>query len=233
MSVTVVHRDAHLLVLSKPSGMPTTSPDGTGCLVEVAARLDPDAPRLHPSSRLDAEVTGLVTFARTRRATTALLDARRRGVYARRYVALCERAPEPPVGDCDARIGLDPTEHRRRIALPADAQRGQAARTRYAVRASCARGCVLDLWPQTGRTHQLRVHAAHMGVPLLGDRHYGGTVRIVGGDGSVLRAGRVMLHCAEVSVPDPGGGGMLHFEAPVPQDMVALWVALCPEAEGL
>lgn len=236
MTVRVVHRDAHLLVLFKPSGLPTTSPDGTGCLVEEAKRLDPDAPRLHASSRLDAEVTGLVTFARTRRATKALLDARARGAYLRHYIALAEQAPRPATGQWDARVAIDPAEPRRRIALPAAGERGQVASTRYSVRplsAQTTRCRVLDLWPQTGRTHQLRVHAADAGCALLGDRHYGGKVRIVGGDGAVLRAPRVMLHCAELELPDPAGSGMLHLTAPVPDDMATLYAALSPGQEGL
>ncbi len=88
-SVRVAHRDAALLILEKPSGLPTTSlPGGGEALTDVAVRLDPDAPALHASSRLDAEVTGLVTFARTKAANAALLEARRRGRYGRRYLAL-------------------------------------------------------------------------------------------------------------------------------------------------
>src|SRR6266545_3893474 len=72
----VVHRDDDLLVIDKPSGLPTTSPDGVNCLASWAREHDPDAPRLHASSRLDAEVTGLVTFARTSRAIQQLTAAR-------------------------------------------------------------------------------------------------------------------------------------------------------------
>ena len=68
----MLYRDAHLLALYKPSGLPTTSPDGKRCLTEVASALDPQAPQLQASSRLDAEVTGLVTFARTGKAIQAL-----------------------------------------------------------------------------------------------------------------------------------------------------------------
>src|ERR1700755_3605750 len=86
--VRVLHRDAELLVLWKPAGLPTTSPDGRGCLTELAAQLDPAAPHLHASSRLDAEVTGIVTFARTTRAIEHLLEARRSGRYERFYLGL-------------------------------------------------------------------------------------------------------------------------------------------------
>ena len=68
----VVYRDDDLLVVEKPSGIPTTAPGAQSSLVQAVKRLDPSAPRLHPTSRLDAEVSGLVTFARTRSAATTL-----------------------------------------------------------------------------------------------------------------------------------------------------------------
>ena len=87
--------------------------------------------------------------------------------------------------------------------------------------------------PRTGRTHQLRVHAARAGCALLGDRAYGGSVRLVDADGRVSRAGRPMLHCAEVCVPSPAGAGPMTFHAPVPQDMRQLHATLAPDASEL
>lgn len=236
MTVEVIHRDAHLIVVCKPSGLPTTSLDGTGCLVEQVQRLDPDAPRLHASSRLDTGVTGLVTFARTRHATKMLLEAREQGLYKRRYVGLMERAPEPAEGLWRWSIGTDPRDARTRVALDPDdpdspattSGDGRAARTRYQLRSPGEHVSVVDLWPLTGRTHQLRVHAARAGCPLLGDRRYGGRLRLTAKDGRVVRAGRVMLHCAEVTLPDPGGDGLLEFSAPLPPDMQRLLSVLPP-----
>jgi hypothetical protein len=86
---------------------------------------------------------------------------------------------------------------------------------------------LLLLFPQTGRTHQLRVHAAHAGVPLLGDTLYGGPKRIVRPDGRVLTSRRVMLHCAEVTIPDPSRSEpTLTFHSPLPHDMRQIWRAL-------
>jgi len=230
MSVEVIHRDAHMLVVNKPSGLPTTGADGSDCLVERVRLLDPDAPKLHASSRLDAEVTGLVTFARTRHGNRTLMDARERGFYRRRYVALAQSAPQPAEGRWCWRIDVDPTEPRRRVALASDTDTGRDAETRYRTRVAFARVAVLDLHPQTGRTHQLRVHAAQAACPLLGDRLYGGEVRFVAADGRVSRARRVMLHCAEVCVPNAEGGADLVLRAPAPDDMQALLDALAPDA---
>jgi 23S rRNA-/tRNA-specific pseudouridylate synthase len=268
--VRVLHRDADLLVLYKPAGLATTSPDGRNCLTEIAAQLDPSAPRLHASSRLDAEVTGLVTFARTTRAIEGLLAARRAGEYERYYLGLATGPLEPATGELDWAIDRDPRDPRKRIArdrpaarqrrdldrqgaprnaeerhasgegyagshveaadgrAPRNGKRGkdhaQEARTRYRVLDAQPTAALLLLSPLTGRTHQLRVHVARAGVPLLGDKHYGGPVKITLPNGRVVRAGRVMLHCARVRLPsfdDPAS--KLTLNAPLPEDFRAVW----------
>lgn len=222
---SVLHRDAWFLVLNKPSGLPTTSPRAEPTLTSHAQQLDPSAPRLHPSSRLDAEVTGVVIFARSARATEHLLAARAAGRYRRAYLALTPRAPDPAEGRWDGTIALDPRDPRKRVVAEQGAQ-ARAAETLYRTLEVLPFGALLLLWPQTGRTHQLRVHAAAAGVPLLGDRHYGGSPRVVLPDGSVLAARRTMLHCARVCIPGPDGAPDLCFEAPLPPDFDALLHAL-------
>jgi 23S rRNA-/tRNA-specific pseudouridylate synthase len=218
----IVHRDAHLLVLSKPPFLSTTSPDGGDCLVARAEALDPDAPRLHPTSRLDREVTGLVTFARTKRAIDALLEARRRGAYRRLYVALAAATPEPREGLWSWPIARHPRDKRLRAAGPG--RDAQAAETAYRVAGESAASVLLHLYPHTGRTHQLRVHAAAAGAPLLGDTDYGGARRLVLDDGRVRTAERVMLHCACLELPHPATGAPLRLEAPVPDELARLFV---------
>lgn len=225
-ALQVVHRDAHFLALAKPAGIATTAPDGGPCLVALARALDPRAPQLHPLSRLDTQVTGLVVFARDALANRLVLEARRAGLLARRYVGLCRRAPQPVEGSWQAAIAIDPRDPKKRRAL-ADGAGGAGvkdAHTRYGVRAATQPVVALDLWPQTGRTHQLRVHAAHAGVPLLGDVAYGGERRIVLPNGRILSAGRVMLHCAEVLLPHPDRAE-LRLNLPPAEDMQQLWRA--------
>ncbi|HET8932513.1 MAG TPA: RluA family pseudouridine synthase [Polyangiales bacterium] len=233
--VRVLHQDADLLVLWKPSGLPTTSPDGRGCLTEVAARIDPRAPRLHASSRLDAEVTGVVTFARTTRAIEGLLAARKAGQYERYYLGLAIGAPSPPEGEFNWPIERDPRDPRKRTAAGSGKLQAQDALTRYRVLGSLPTAALLLLSPMTGRTHQLRVHAARAGVPLLGDKHYGGPVRCTLPDGRVVRAARVMLHCARVRLPKIGGvtGERVTVDAPLPEDFQRVWVALGGEGDAL
>jgi 23S rRNA-/tRNA-specific pseudouridylate synthase len=220
--VAMLYRDAWFLVLSKPSGLPTTSPGDEQTLTSVARLLDHDAARLHPSSRLDAEVSGVVIFARTRQATEHLLAARAAGTYQRGYLALARAAPDPPAGRWRAAIAIDPKNPRKRAEVGDDAKGARFAQTQYRVLAHTPSAALLWLEPQTGRTHQLRVHAAGAGIPLLGDRHYGGAARIVLSDGTVHGARRTMLHCTRVSVPDPAGGS-LRFETLPPPDFAQLW----------
>jgi 23S rRNA-/tRNA-specific pseudouridylate synthase len=221
--LAVLYRDELFLVVNKPAFLATTSPSGGLTVVERARALDPRAPKLHPSSRLDAVVTGVVVLARNRAAILHLIAARRAGLYARGYLGVCARAPQPVAGDLRGAIALDPRDARRRVVAPDGSRGARRAHTRYRTLAALPGAALLWLEPQTGRTHQLRVHAAHAGCPLLGDRAYGGASRIVKGDGSVVTARRAMLHCARVSVPDPAGGAPLRFEAEPPADMQALW----------
>ncbi len=229
----VLCHDEHFLVLDKPAGIATTSPDGRDCLAQRARALDPRAERSHPSSRLDADVSGVVVFARTSAAIEALLEARRAGRYARRYLALTGA----PADDCalsssdSARwtwaIAIDPRDPRKRRALEPGqhGEREQEAETRARVldRSSLALALVLE--PITGRTHQLRVHAARAGLPLLGDVAYGGARRLVAADGSVLACPRVALHCAVVLVPAPDGA-LRVFRSEWPADLAALGAAV-------
>lgn len=223
--IPVLHESQHLLVVRKPSGLSTTAPRGADSLTERLERQQRQ--RLHPTSRLDAEVTGLVTYARTKLGIAALKDARERGAYHREYVALASARPDADEGAWDASIAMHPRDRRLRVAVPEGGrgERLQTARTRWRVTETRAHATWLTLFPETGRTHQLRVHAAHAGLPLLGDHRYGGPKRVTLDDGRVVRAARVMLHCHRVRVPN-AEGGEVDLVDPPPADFVALWEAL-------
>lgn len=231
--VVVVHRDASLLVLCKPPGLATTSPDARDdTLVKAAAALDPEAPHLHPSSRLDADVSGLVTFARTREATRYLLDAREQGSYRRAYVGLVAHAPALDEGVFDGAIGLDPRDARKRRVVEEGSalKNARPSRTKYRVLARSGHAALIWLEPITGRTHQLRVHLAHAGSPLLGDRPYGGPPRVVLDDGAALGARRVMLHCFALRLPALRAAGIDQparaFQQPPLSDFERLAIAV-------
>ena len=168
----------------------TTTPGDGPSLVASAKQLDPDAPRLHPSSRLDVLVSGLVVFARTRSATKHLMSMRSRSAYSRLYLALASAAPEPAAGSWREAIAIDPADPRRRTVAEGALAGRREALTDYDTAAVLPAAALLMLRPRTGRTHQLRVHAAAAGCALLGDRHYGGPQRLVMPDGRALRLPR-------------------------------------------
>lgn len=215
----VIHRDARWLAVEKPSGLTTTPLDGAASLVQlVRETLGVQGDVLHPLSRLDYDVTGVVLFALTREATRAAAEAKREGGYARVYHALVSPPPAADEAVWREPIGVDPRNPHRRVVGGRDPE---AAESAMRVRARRSGVAWLELRPRTGRTHQLRVHCAHAGCPLLGDRSYGGARRITLANGAVLPAGRVMLHCAEVSLR---GGPTV--ACPWPEDLRALWEGL-------
>jgi 23S rRNA pseudouridine1911/1915/1917 synthase len=215
----------------KPASISTIADQhGTASTLQeqVAALLGIAASRLHPSSRLDVGVSGLVIFASTPDARAWLASARRTGSYARHYVGIAAAPVDPARGAWTWPIGRAPDRHHRAVG-GADAR---AAQTRYSLAATARSGaCMLAISPKTGRTHQIRVHAAHAGCPLVGDTAYGGPARITASDGAVVRVARIALHAAWVEVPSPHGGTW-GVEAPVADDLADIWKALGGDPSG-
>jgi len=211
--------DEHLVAVDKPAGVPAqptlTSDRGTLPVI-VSALLGSEVVLVH---RLDRETSGVTVLARTKAAAAALSEAFRVGGPEKTYLALCARAPAPPAGRLEAAIGKDP----RRAGLRRVAAGGDAAATRYRTLAvgEGTGTALVEARPETGRTHQLRVHLAHLGAPLLGDPKYGGP-RMVG----PVSVPRVMLHARRLELAHPVTGAPLAFEAPVPADLAEVALAL-------
>ena len=219
----IVHRDSDLLVVHKPPGLPTTAPTaGEPSLVRWVSERFPEL-RAHATSRLDSQVSGLVTFALNREANQHLLDARKSGTYERVYLGITLHELADDAGQWDWPISIDPRDPKHRRAGSGPGERH--AITRYEVAARRPGATLLRLMPRTGRTHQLRVHAAEAGAPLFGDPAYGGERRAVLPDGVVITARRVMLHCVRVSFPPLSGSERIVIEAPVRPDMQRIWQA--------
>lgn len=233
--IAVLHLDEHLLVLDKPVGLATTAPDGGPCLFTLARAIDPRAPALHPLSRLDTQVSGLVTFARTARANELAREARQAGELRRAYLGIVAAPLAEQHGDLHWSIGIDPRDPRHRIALASDAPApAKPAHTRYRVHARAGALVALRLHPITGRTHQLRVHLSALGHPMLGDVAYGGTRRLTLENGRILSAGRTMLHCAAFHMPDPARPTEpIDLTCAAPDDLRTLWSAAGGDPEQL
>jgi 23S rRNA pseudouridine1911/1915/1917 synthase len=208
----------------KPPGIPTV-PDhegGSHSLVATIARsLGRSAENLRVTSRLDREVSGVVLFALDERAEDRLKAARAAGRYHRRYVAIAKCHGAGGSWDAAIGIGADP---RHRAVAGTDAK---ASLTRWTAVAKAGDFSLLAIDPVTGRTHQIRVHASHAGMPLLGDRDYGGATRVTLEGGRVIALARIALHCARVAVDDD-----VVAEASIPDDLARAWTALGGSAEA-
>lgn len=226
--VTVLSEWLGVYAVSKPAGL-STEPDrrgGASVLRATADLVGAPAAVLHAATRLDTQVSGVVLIARGGDAHRRVAALKEAGQIHRRYVALASHPVAPPSGIWDAPIGAAPRG--RRVAFGRGAE---PARTRYRFLACAPAGSVAPLAafavlePVTGRTHQLRVHAATAGAALLGDVAYGGPRRIIQDDGQVTSIDRVALHAARVSVVV---GGRLEWSvaSPHPPDLVRLWVGL-------
>ena len=225
-----------LLACSKPAGIPTVA-DHVGAshalVALAAASVGRKGSDLLVTSRLDREVSGVVVFALNAEAEARLRTAREQGRYARRYVALAtDTLMKVDQGDqgiqvWDAPIGAG-KDPRHRAAFGPDAK---ASQTRWTVIARAGGFAMLAVEPQTGRTHQIRVHASHAGAPLLGDRDYGGATRVTLPDGRVVALARIALHAARVTVPDARGGPLV-ATAPIPGELARAWAALGGASEA-
>lgn len=226
----IIRVDDNLVVVNKPSGIPTT-PSGqrkTVSLLEwTKAQLPTQSQYLHPTSRLDAEVSGLVLMSRNHQTTVAIADARRCGNYLRRYIAIVHGVVDPQEDSWRWPVIIHPKDKRMRQASD-NPTVGKAALTKYRMVAysSCESFSVLDLFPHTGRTHQLRLHAQRAGHCIAGDRQYGVGRRITLTNGSVIAVPRVMLHCYRVQILAAPRLNELSFVAPVPEIFTKVWTEL-------
>jgi 23S rRNA pseudouridine1911/1915/1917 synthase len=216
----LLYADEHLVAVDKPpfvAAQATLTTDRGALPDLVLALLGAPVTIVH---RLDRETSGVTVLARTAAAAAALSDAFRDGAVEKSYLALASRPPAPPSGRVDAPLGPDPLRPGRRAVVAG----GGAAATRYeTLRAGPSGTALVACHPETGRTHQIRVHLAHLGAPLLGDARYGGPRRVL-----EVSVPRVMLHARRLALRHPATGAPLVLEAPVPDDFAAVERALVP-----
>jgi 23S rRNA pseudouridine1911/1915/1917 synthase len=219
----VLYEDEYVMVINKPAGMVVHPAPGhwQGTLVSALLHhwqgpppgLDPARPGI--VHRLDKDTSGVLLIAKDP-ATLADLGAQfRRREVEKQYVAFVWGHLRPATGTISEPIGRNPA-HRMRMAVR---RGGREAQTRFQVLEHFGEMTLVRLWPRTGRTHQLRVHLAAMGHPILGDAVYGG-VRARRGRPLIARQA---LHAEKITFRHPSTHALLSFTAPLPADMLALW----------
>lgn len=223
----VVHEDDEVLVVDKPAGLvvhpAAGNPDGTllNALLHHCPRLA-GVPRAGIVHRLDKDTTGLMVVAKTLSAQAALVAQLQARTVSREYDAVCVGVMTSG-GTVDAPIGRHPKDRKRQAVTVS----GKPAVTHYRVverfRAHTHVRCRLE----TGRTHQIRVHLAHLRYPLVGDPTYGGRLKLPPGAAEPLKEilrefPRQALHARKLAFVHPGSGETVTFRSPLPDDILML-----------
>lgn len=232
IALTVVHEDDDVLVVDKPAGM-VVHPGAGHANATLAAAALAHAPAIAPVGgarrpgivhRLDKDTSGLLVIAKTPRAYDALTRQLAARTVKRRYVAIVHGRARAATGVVDAAIGRDP-RHRQRMAVRPAGQ-GKRAVTRWRVVERFPHFTHLDVTLETGRTHQIRVHMASIGHPVVGDRTYGGKLQ------PPIPLDGLALHAAGLTFVHPASQAMHEFTASIPPRIEALLCHLrnTPEA---
>ena len=208
----VIHEDSAVLAFNKPSGLPvqTRNPDDRtlDALMAAFARSNGKRPRL--VHRLDQGTSGVIVAAKTQPVAAKLSEAFAGREVQKTYLALVKgRLPSAETGVADASlVKVEESGKSRMIIARPDRKGAQAARTGWRVLARQGEFGLMQMAPETGRMHQIRVHLLSLGCPILGDALYG--------EGQAT-APRLMLHAAKLDLPHPEGGRLV-IEAPLPED---------------
>ncbi|MXP29938.1 RluA family pseudouridine synthase [Porphyrobacter algicida] len=230
--LVIAYEDEHLVVVDKPAGMVVHPAAGNrdGTLVNALlfhCRKD-EVPRLSGINgverpgivhRIDKDTSGLLVVAKTDAAHEGLAKQFADHTIERRYLAICAGRPAPREGTIEGHIGRSSHDRKKMAVLGKDSSRGKHAVTHYRTIRTLDSAALIECRLETGRTHQVRVHCASIGHPLLGDPVYGrdpkSLRRLIG----ELGFRRQALHAAELGFIHPVTGEKLHFRAELPHDM--------------
>jgi 23S rRNA pseudouridine1911/1915/1917 synthase len=236
--LAIVHADAALFVVDKPTGLVVHPGAGnrSGTLQNALLHLDPALgvlPRAGLVHRLDKDTSGLLLVARTLEAQAALAAALERRTVRRTYEAICQSVL-PAGGTVDAPLGRHPRERTKRAVVA----RGRPARTHYRVLERFRAHTHCEITLETGRTHQIRVHMAHIRAPLVGDPVYGGRPRLPPHASAALRTllqsfPRQALHATRLAFDHPVSRAPLTFTSALAADIQTLLAALRADAAEL
>jgi 23S rRNA pseudouridine1911/1915/1917 synthase len=210
----IIYEDADLVVVDKPAGLPVHPAPGhpshtlVNAVLSYLPALAADADAVRPGiiHRLDKDTSGLLLVAKNRLAQANLSQQFKNRVVKKTYLALVQGKLTPEQGTIEAAIGRDPS-HRQRMAVVG---KGREARTAYRVLKYIGNHSLLEIKPETGRTHQIRVHLAAIGFPVVGDATYGL---------KSPRLPRQFLHASKIAFRLPSTGAFVAFESPLPPDL--------------
>jgi 23S rRNA pseudouridine1911/1915/1917 synthase len=235
IDLNLVYEDESILVLDKPAGLVVHPAAGhaDGTLVNALLSHAPamaQLPRGGIVHRLDKDTSGLMVAAKTLAAHHDLVAQLQARTVKRQYCAVCVGAMTGG-GTIDAPIGRHPRQRKKMAVVE---HGGKPAVTHYRVRQRFAHHTRIAVNLETGRTHQIRVHMAHRKYPLVGDPLYAGRPRIPGGASQALIEAlrgfpRQALHAEALGLMHPVSGEPMHFECPLPEDLVALLAVLASE----
>lgn len=229
--LTIAYEDQHLIVVDKPAGMVVHPAVGniTGTLVNALlhhcrGQLSGINGVARPGivHRIDKDTSGLLVVAKSDAAHEGLAAQFAAHTVHRRYVAVCAGHPTPAEGTIDARVGRSDGDRKKMTVLPNNSSRGKSAITHYKVLQRLDEAAQIECRLETGRTHQVRVHCASIGHPLLGDPAYGRTPKQLRPVLERLAFARQALHAAELGFQHPLTGEMVQFRSDLPQDMAEL-----------
>jgi tRNA pseudouridine32 synthase/23S rRNA pseudouridine746 synthase len=216
----VLYEDADILALAKPPGL---SSQGGRAQVNTLDELlwafaKPGKARPRLIHRLDRDTSGVILTAKTQPAASFLGKAMMARRFAKTYLAVVTPgAPEPGAGEIALPLRREDVGREAYIRTCApDHPDAESARTRYRTLSEASAAALVELDPETGRMHQLRVHLASVGRPIAGDARYGGALVVAG-----EAVPRLMLHALALKFPHPAGGDR-RLEAPMPDDMAGL-----------
>ena len=220
MPLDIVFQDEHLIVVNKPAGLVVHPAPGnwSGTLLNGLLAHDPGivlVPRAGIVHRLDKDTSGLMVVARSRAVMDVLVQAIAAREVGRQYLAVGHK-PWAGVAKktVEAAIGRDPRNRLRMAVVDLEQGHGKTARTDIAFLANCTEGCLVHCILHTGRTHQIRVHMASIGHPLVADTVYGGW--------NVPELQRQALHAFRLEFVHPVTGAQLRFRVAPPPDLIGL-----------
>ena len=227
----ILHQDSDVFVINKPANLvvhPAAGHD-SGTLVNGLLNIDPDLEQLSRAGivhRLDKDTTGVMVVARTLKAHMSLVDQLQSREVKREYIAITQGVVTAG-RTIDAEIARHP-QNRKKMSVQ---KHGKSAVTHFQVARKFDHHSLINVQLETGRTHQIRVHMAHINYPLLGDPVYGGRPRLPAGISPALANQlrgfkRQALHARRLSFKRPGHDEYCSFEAAIPQDLQIMLDAL-------